>query len=349
MTNEDYMRFCFRLAEKGIADVAPNPMVGAIVVYQGEIIGQGYHEKYGRPHAEPNAINSVKNQALLKESTLYVNLEPCSHHGKMPPCVDLIIEKQIPQVVISNVDPNPQVAGRGIKKLEQAGVKVITGILPDEGWELNKRFFTYHTKKRPYILLKWAQSSDGFMDKIRENLSISPVIFSTSETQKLNHKIRAEETAILVGTNTILLDNPQLTNRLWEGKNPLRITFDCDNKIPLNARIFDESAQTLIFSKRTKKVNNFVNFVAVDFSKNILQQVMNELYTRKITSLIVEGGAQTLRSFMDENLWDEAKVEIAPFSLENGVRAPELNKNLLYKEEFIGENKLQYYKNVSVD
>jgi diaminohydroxyphosphoribosylaminopyrimidine deaminase/5-amino-6-(5-phosphoribosylamino)uracil reductase len=349
MTNEEYMRFCFRLAEKGIADVAPNPMVGAIVVHQDEIIGQGYHEKYGCPHAEPNAINSVKNQELLKESTLYVNLEPCSHYGKTPPCVDLIIEKKIPQVVISNVDPNPQVAGRGIKKLEQAGVKVISGVLADEGWELNKRFFTFQIKKRPYIFLKWAQSSDDFMDKIRENLSDSPVTFSTPETQQLNHKIRAEEAAILVGTNTVLLDNPQLTTRLWQGKNPLRITFDCDNRIPAGARILDESAPTLIFSNKTEKVNNFVTFVAIDFSKDILPQVMNELYARQITSLIVEGGAQTLRSFIENNLWDEAKVEIAPFSLKNGIAAPKLTENLLYNEELIGENKLRYFKNVSVD
>ncbi len=349
MTNEEYMRFCFRLAEKGIADVAPNPMVGAIIVHRDEIIGQGYHEKYGGPHAEPNAINSVKNQTLLKESTLYVNLEPCSHYGKTPPCVDLIIEKQIPQVVISNVDPNPKVSGHGIKKLQEAGIKVTTGILVEEGWELNKRFFTYYTQKRPYVLLKWAQSIDGFMDKVREDLSVPPVIFSTPETQKLNHKIRAEEAAILVGTNTVLLDNPQLTTRLWKGKDPLRISFDCDNKIPSDACIFDLSAETLIFSRKTKRVNNFISFVTIDFSKNVLQQVMDELYARKIISLIVEGGAQTLRSFIEENLWDEAKVEIAPFLLKNGVKAPELNKNLLYKEEFIGENKLQYYKNVSVD
>ncbi len=343
-TDEKYMHLCFQLARKAIGCTSPNPMVGAVIVHEDKIIGEGYHVCCGQAHAEANAIRSVKDKELLAKSTLYVNLEPCSHHGKTPPCAQLIIDNKIPHVIISNIDPFPKVSGRGIAMLQQAGVQVTTGIFEAEGRELNKRFFTFYEKHRPYIILKWAQSSDNFMDAERTELSNRPTIFSSQATQMLNHKLRAEEDAILVGTNTVLLDNPQLTTRMYEGKNPVRIILDREGRIPQDYKIYDGVADTLIFTKDAKENNDFANFVTIDFSENILQQVLDELYRRQITSLIVEGGSKVLHSFIAENLWDEAKVETAPFALGKGVKAPILNLDFLQKEEFIGENKIQYFK-----
>lgn len=341
------MQRCFELAAKGICYASPNPMVGAVIVYNDEIIGEGYHEKYGTAHAEPNAIRSVKNQDLLQNSTLYVNLEPCSHFGKTPPCASLIIEKKIPRVVICNVDPFPKVAGRGIKMMQEAGIEVVSGILEAEGRELNKRFFTFHEKKRPYILLKWAQSEDGFIDALRKDKTQTPYIFSSAESQRLNHKTRTEEAAILVGTNTVLMDNPQLTNRLCEGKNPLRVAIDRNGKIDSGYRIMDGSTPSLIFTETEKENLPGVEFVKIDFSKNIIDQILTELYKRNKLSLIVEGGSKLINSFIDANIWDEAKVEIAPVKLGEGTLAPVLKEQATHFE-FFDANKMLYYKNTSL-
>lgn len=339
------MRRCFELAQKGLGKVAPNPMVGAVVVHKGEIIGEGYHQLYGEAHAEPNAINSVKNQDLLKESTLYVNLEPCSHYGKTPPCSLLIIQKQIPRVVICNVDPYPEVAGRGIKMLQDKGVDVNWGILEAEGRELNKRFFTFHEKKRPYIFLKWAQSEDGFIDSDRTESSVPPIMFSTKETHELNHKMRAEEAAILVGTKTVLMDNPQLTNRMCEGENPTRIAIDRKGIISEEYRILNNAAPTLVFTEVEKQNSEHTQYFKINFKQDILPQIMNELYSQKLNSLIIEGGATVLASFINANLWDEAKVEVAPIILKKGVISPTINSGYLTETQNWNPNKILIYKN----
>ena len=284
MIEEKYMHRCLQLAAYGKSTVAPNPMVGAVVVCDGKIIGEGYHRVCGGSHAEVNAINAIKDVDLLKRSTLYVNLEPCSHYGKTPPCAELIIQKQIPCVVIGQQDPYPEVAGRGISLLRNAGVEVTTGVLEEECKDLNKSFLTFHQKHRPYIILKWAQSSDGFMDKFREiGDGQLPVKFSNDFTQVMVHKMRAEETAIMVGTRTEKLDKPQLNVRCWYGKDPVVI----------------------------KPLKN----------QTLLEQ-MQELYQQKIQSLIVEGGSQLLQGFIEVGLWDEIRVEIHPMKLCKGVKVP---------------------------
>ncbi|MDR1436535.1 MAG: bifunctional diaminohydroxyphosphoribosylaminopyrimidine deaminase/5-amino-6-(5-phosphoribosylamino)uracil reductase RibD [Candidatus Symbiothrix sp.] len=287
---EKYMSRCLQLAAYGSGRTAPNPMVGAVIVRNGKITGEGFHRRYGEFHAEVNAINAVKNPELLRESTLYVNLEPCSHQGKTPPCTGLIIRKQIPRVVVGMIDPFPEVAGKGINQLREAGIEVVTGVLEKECQRLNRRFITFHEKQRPYIILKWAQSSDGFIDRFRqEGGGQSPVQFSDSFRQIAVHKIRAEETAIMVGSRTERLDRPQLNVRFWYGKNPRII----------------------------KPVTG----------KSLTEQ-LHELYTQKILSLLVEGGSQLLQSFIDEQLWDEAQVEIHPMKLQEGVKIPELSGTL---------------------
>jgi diaminohydroxyphosphoribosylaminopyrimidine deaminase/5-amino-6-(5-phosphoribosylamino)uracil reductase len=288
---EKYMHRCLQLAACGQGFTAPNPMVGAVIVHNNKIIGEGFHRKYGGPHAEVNAIASVKNEQLLKESTLYVNLEPCSHYGKTPPCSELIIRKQIPKVIIGQIDPFPEVAGNGIKKLKEAGIEVVCGIREEECKALNKKYLLFIEQRRPYIILKWAQSADGFMDKFREkNDSRKPVQFSNSFTQMLVHKLRAENAAIMIGTKTKLLDNPALNVRFWKGNDPEKVIAD---------------------------------------SSKTLQNQLDELYERNIQSLIVEGGSKLLHSFLEEDLWDEAHIEIASVCLSEGVRAPILPKGIL--------------------
>lgn len=342
-TDEIYMQRCFQLAGQALGNTAPNPMVGAVIVHNGQIIGEGYHQKYGQLHAEPNAIHSVKDQSLLPQSTLYVNLEPCSHYGKTPPCAALIIEKKIPRVVVANVDPYLKVSGRGIRMMQDAGIEVTLDVLKTEGRLLNKRFFTFQEKQRPFIFLKWAQSADGFIDSVRTDKSTAATVFSTAETQKLNHKMRAEEAAILVGTQTVLLDNPQLTNRLWPGKNPVRIAVDREGKISDDYNIMDGLVETLIFTEKNKTNKPFVTFVQVDFSQKVIPQIMHELYGRNINSLIVEGGTKLLQSFIDEGMWDEANVEVAPVELKTGIACPTINDQYLKKEVFFGPNKMMHY------
>jgi diaminohydroxyphosphoribosylaminopyrimidine deaminase/5-amino-6-(5-phosphoribosylamino)uracil reductase len=309
LIEEKYMSRCLQLAAYGRGFTAPNPMVGAVVVHQGKIIGEGFHRKYGSSHAEVNAIASVKEEQLLSEATLYVNLEPCSHHGKTPPCTDLIIRKHIPGVVVGQTDPFPEVAGKGIKRLREAGVKVVCGILEEECCALNKNYLTFITKRRPYIILKWAQSADGFMDRHREEGDgRKPVKFSGRLTQMLVHKLRAEEAAIMIGKRTQMLDKPALNVRLWDGNNPGKIVAD---------------------SSRT------------------LQNRLLELYEKNIQSLIVEGGSKLLHAFLSEDLWDEAQIEIAQVVLNGGVRAPVLSNGILQNVRKCENSTIFLYRKVS--
>ena len=339
------MKHCLDLAVKGLGQVAPNPMVGCVIVCEGEIIGEGYHEQYGQAHAEVNAINSVINKELLKKATLYVNLEPCSHFGKTPPCADLIIENKIPCVVIGSIDTNSLVSGKGSEKLAKAGIDVKVGILEDDCKKLNKRFFTYHEKSRPYIILKWAQTADGFIDvKRNEENTSKPIQISNSDSKKLLHLWRSQEQAIIIGTNTALLDNPQLTVREVKGKNPLRITIDKWLRIPKQFNLFDKTTPTLIFTSVNEPSQTNLEFIKIDFEKPIIPQVLEELYKRNIQSLLVEGGELLLKSFIDEGYWDSARVFISDKELGKGVAAPVMNQMPVIKENISGDKLLFYVK-----
>ena len=323
--DEKYIARCIQLAKNACCNAAPNPMVGAVIVHNGIIIGEGYHIRCGEPHAEVNAIRSVKNESLLKEATIYVSLEPCSHYGKTPPCADLIIEKGIPEVVIGCMDPFSMVAGRGIEKLRKAGIKVTVGVLEKECQQLIRRFITFNTQKRPYITLKWAESADGFIDKNREGGS--PVLLSTPLTSMVVHKRRAEHDAILVGRKTALLDNPSLTTRNWFGKGPIRLVIDKDLTLPKDLCLFDGKIRTIIFTQKAPAENHpSEEYIRLDFTQNILPQIMEVLYNLKVQSLLVEGGSILLQSFIDEDLWDEAYIETSPIYLNEGIRAPKIDE-----------------------
>lgn len=323
--DEKYIARCIQLARNGLCNTAPNPMVGAVIVYNDKIIGEGYHVRCGEAHAEVNAIHAVKDEKLLKESTIYVSLEPCSHYGKTPPCSDLIISKEIPRVVIGCMDPFSLVAGRGIEKLRKAGIQVTVGVLEEECRQLIHRFITYHTQKRPTVLLKWAQSADGFIDKKRTEGN--PIILSTPLTSMLVHKKRAEHEAILVGRKTAMLDNPSLTTRHWQGKNPIRLVIDKDLELPNNLHVFDDTVATIVFTRKQPTASyQQTEFVTLDFTQNIVPQIMETLYEKKIQSLIVEGGSILLQSFIDSGIWDEACIEISPTFLMTGVKAPHIQE-----------------------
>jgi diaminohydroxyphosphoribosylaminopyrimidine deaminase/5-amino-6-(5-phosphoribosylamino)uracil reductase len=333
------MQRCLSLAIKGLGSVAPNPMVGCVIVLNNEIIGEGYHELYGGAHAEVNAINSVQNKELLKEATVYVSLEPCNHHGKTPPCSDLLVHHKVKKVVIGCTDSYEKVAGKGIEKLQSAGIEVIIGILENECRALNKRFFTFHEKKRPYIFLKWAQTQDGFISRNKEDIQNNNWI-SGEESKTLVHQWRSEECAILIGYNTALIDNPQLTTRLAKGKNPLRLIIDTQLKLPANLHIFDNSTPTIIFNSLENKKTENTEWVKALSTKEIL----DFLYQRNITSLIVEGGAKTLQNFIQNNSWDEALVFVANLQFNKGIKAPTFPKSKM-NEIFIGKDKLLTFIN----
>lgn len=318
--DEKYIRRCIQLARNGMCNAAPNPMVGAVIVHNDRIIGEGYHARCGEGHAEVNAIRSVKDESLLQESTIYVSLEPCSHYGKTPPCADLIIRKGIPRVVVGCVDPFSLVSGRGIQKLKDAGIDVKVGVLEAECRQLIKRFVTFNTQQRPYITLKWAESADGFIDINREEGQ--PVVLSTPITSMYVHKQRAEHHAILVGRRTALLDNPSLTTRNWYGKNPVRLVIDKELTLPTSLKLFDGSAPTWIFTAQDKASTSQVIYFKLDFSRSILPQILQKLYENKLQALLVEGGSQLLQSFIDEGLWDEIYTEHSAKVLENGVKGP---------------------------
>lgn len=342
--HEDYIARCIELAKNGFGTTYPNPMVGSVIVYNGEIIGEGWHQKAGEPHAEVNAIRSVKDPSLLDKATIYVSLEPCSHFGKTPPCCDLIIKNKIPNVVIGTVDSNIKVAGNGIKRLQEAGSNVIVGILEKDCYELNQRFFTFHEKKRPYIILKWAETQDGFIAPLQKEEQ-KPVWITNINSRQLVHKWRTEEQAILVGTQTVIDDNPQLNARDWEGNNPIRVVIDQNHRIPKTAHVFDNQTKTIVFSnkKSTPSLENTILEV-IDFQQNIVQQIVDKLFQHQIQSVIIEGGAQTLQTFIDANLWDEARVFIGNCTFEKGVKAPVLNTSPLKKEK-IGTDELLIIRN----
>lgn len=330
-TDEKYIRRCIELASNGLCNAAPNPMVGAVIVHNGKIIGEGYHARCGEGHAEVNAIRSVKDETLLKEATIYVSLEPCSHYGKTPPCADLIISKGIPRVVVGCIDPFSQVSGRGIRKLREAGIDVTVGILEEECKNLIRRFVTFNTLERPYITLKWAESADGYIDINRENGS--PVVLSTPVTSMYVHKQRAEHKAILVGRNTALLDNPSLTTRNWYGKNPLRLVIDRNLTLPAELKLFDHSTPTVVFTEKQRNSEDNLEYVTLDFSKDILPQICTVLYERKIQSLLVEGGTALLQSFIDSELWDDIFVEHSAKVLYEGVKSPVIPKGAIMQSE----------------
>ena len=315
------MQRCIQLARCGEAGAPPNPMVGAVIVCDGRIIGEGFHRRCGGPHAEVNAINSVKEKSLLSQSTIYVSLEPCAHYGKTPPCADLIIETGIKRVVIGCTDPFAKVNGLGIKKLQEAGCEVVVGVMEEECRELNRRFFTFHQKHRPWITLKWAQSEDGFIGKKDER-----VLFSNAITQTLVHRMRARHQAILVGTNTALQDNPTLTTRYWPGPNPLRLTIDRHNILPPTLHLKDDSTPTIIYQKES------------------IEEILTDLYNRGIQSLLVEGGAKLLQDFIDKGLWDETRIETTPIFLNDGVKAPVLKDEQLQRAYNIGRQIIQLYR-----
>jgi diaminohydroxyphosphoribosylaminopyrimidine deaminase / 5-amino-6-(5-phosphoribosylamino)uracil reductase len=323
VNHQTFMRRCLQLAQQGLGRVAPNPLVGALLVHNNKIIAEGYHAQYGGPHAEVNALKNVTDADILANSTLYVSLEPCSHHGKTPPCANLILEKGIKNVVVACTDPNPMVAGKGIKLLQDAGVNVVTGILEQDALAINRRFITYQTKKRPYIILKWAQTVDGYIDKPHTPGS-TPVSIQVSSLQshRLVHLWRSHEQAILVGKNTVINDNPALTVRLVDGQNPLRVVIDTNATLSGNLKIFDNEAPTLVINKRQAKVALGTEWVQVDESTDLLTGLMDILHQRNIGSVLVEGGADTLNRFIAQGLWDEARIFTAPMHFKEGVKAP---------------------------
>jgi diaminohydroxyphosphoribosylaminopyrimidine deaminase / 5-amino-6-(5-phosphoribosylamino)uracil reductase len=330
--NEKYIQRCIELAKNGFPMAMPNPSVGAVIVYNDIIIGEGYTSAYGGFHAEVNAIQAVKDKSLLQKATIYVSLEPCSHHGKTPPCCDLITENKIPNVVIGTLDTNKKVAGTGIKKLIEAGRNVTVGILENECRAINKRFFTFHEKKRPYIILKWAETQNGYIAPLVKDKK-EPVWITNHYSRQLVHKWRSEEQAILVGTQTVLDDNPTLNVRDWEGKNPIRIVLDQNNRISKESHIFDNQSKTIVLSK-----------TEIDFSENIALQIADFLFKNNIQSVIIEGGRQTLQTFIDENLWDEARVFKGTVFFENGIKAPIL-KSKQKEKKFILNDELLIFKN----
>lgn len=347
-THEIYIKRCLELAKNGLPTAMPNPSVGAVIVFENKIIGEGYTSKYGSNHAEVNAINAVKDKLLLCKSTIYVSLEPCSHFGKTPPCADLIIKNKIPNVVIGTLDSNEKVSGNGIKKLIEAGINVTIGILEDECKASNKRFFTFHEKKRPYIILKWAESQDGF---IAPNVTLKqaksdkkPIWISNEVSRQLVHKWRSEEQAILVGTKTVLADNPKLDVRDWKGKNPVRIILDRTGKISSNYNVKDEKINTIIITEQEKfQSSDYLHYEKCIFDNQLITSVCKILYKNNIQSVIIEGGTKTIQSFIDANIWDEARVFKSEIVFENGTKAPKINYKNAVKQTIIDDELLTIY------
>ncbi len=348
------MHRCLQLALLGQGNVAPNPMVGAVLVYHDRIIGEGYHHQYGGPHAEVHCINSVKpeEEHLIPQSAIYVSLEPCAHYGKTPPCADLIIDKRIPKVVVGCRDPFSEVNGKGIEKLQAAGIEVTVNILENECRNINKRFFTFHTKNRPYIILKWAQTGDG-------KIAAAPtpgkqrLLISNSFTNRIVHKWRSEEMAILVGTRTALYDDPELTTRLWPGKNPIRLVIDKDLKLPSSLKIFNSQSPVIVFNfqqhdmkERSVASLKDINYYRVSEDANMVHQILNALHSLHIQSVIVEGGAILLQSFIDSNLWDEARIICnEQLIVGEGIAAPALRNQVLQQSENFLSDTIKTYRN----
>ena len=347
--HEKYIKRCIELAQNGLGNTYPNPMVGSVIVRKGEIIGEGWHQKAGEAHAEVNAINSVDDEEILKRSTIYVSLEPCSHFGKTPPCSDLIIAKGIKKVVIGTMDPFAKVAGRGIKKLLEAGCEVNVGVLEEECLELNKRFFTYHKKQRPYIILKWAQTQDEFIAPELKDGN-RPVWITNKYSGQLVHKWRSEEASILVGTKTVQKDNPSLNVRKWTGNDPVRIIIDKDIKTPEDFSVLDGSAKTIILCQQKPKSAEIENliFEEIEFSDNISEEICEILYKHELQSVIIEGGSRTLQQFIDSSLWDEARIFTGKAEFQAGTKAPDISGKLISETKVSGDN-LKIYKNDQSD
>lgn len=341
MSNEIYMQRCIDLALKGLRDVAPNPMVGCVIVHKDVIIGEGFHEEFGKAHAEVNAINRVEDKEKLKKSKLYVSLEPCAHTGKTKPCVDLIIKHDIPEVIVGIKDPNPKVSGKGIEKLKKAGVKVTVGVLEDICLEVNRRFFTFHQKQRPYVILKWAQTIDGYLDKVRYDKEQKVNWISAPETQTIVHKWRSEEQSILVGRNTIINDNPSLTVREYGGKNPTRIVIDSQLQISGSLKIYSEEAPTLVFNRLKNEKTNNIEYIKIDETST--KNILDELYRRQIQSVFVEGGSRTIQYFIIDNAWDEARVIVGNKKFHEGYKAPVLNRIPVNSLSF-GKDMIHFFK-----
>ncbi len=341
------MQRCIELALLGSGNVAPNPMVGAVLVYENRIIGEGWHKKYGGPHAEVNCLDSVSETdiPLIAGSTLYVSLEPCAHFGKTPPCADLIIKNKIHKVVIGSRDPFTEVNGKGIEKLKNAGIEVMNGVLENECIELNKRFFVFHTQQRPYIILKWAQTADG---KIAGNTN-ERLLISNEYANRLVHQWRSEEAAILIGTNTALLDDPSLTNRLWKGNDPVRMVLDKELRLPLHLKLFDRLQKTIVFNFIKQEENTNIIYHKINRQENIIQQIRDASYRLGLQSILVEGGAQLLRSFIDAGVWDEARIICnEELTITNGLNAPSPGRQPERNEKLVSDT-IFYYTNKPVN
>lgn len=344
MLHETYIKRCIELGKNGLGTTRPNPMVGCVIVYKNTIIGKGFTSAYGDSHAEVNAIQSVKDKSLLNQSTLYVTLEPCSHYGKTPPCSNLIIEHKIPNVVIGTIDTHSKVAGKGIAILKASGCNVRVGVLEGECKQHHKRFFTFHNKKRPYVILKWAETNDGFIAPSSKNEN-KPVWITNPYSRQLVHKWRAEEQAILIGTNTVKEDDPSLTTRNWKGNNPVRIVIDRQNKLSKTLKVFESLAATIVISDNNQKsevgspVGKNLNFEFIDWNlkDKIAKQICNVLFKNTINSVIIEGGRKTLQTFIDEGIWDEARVFTGNIQFKEGVEAPKLNGKLISTEKIIDD------------
>lgn len=336
--DELYIQRAFDLALLGLGSVSPNPLVGCVIVYNDKVIGEGWHKKYGEAHAEVNAINSVADKSLLPQSTVYVSLEPCAHFGKTPPCSDLLVRYGVKRVVISNIDTNPLVGGKGIKKLEDSGIEVTTGVMEREGLEINKRFFTGLKKKRPYIILKWAETADGFV--ARKNYDSKWISNETS--RKLVHKWRAEEDAIMVGTNTAHHDDPQLNVRDWSGRNPVRVVIDRSLRLSKSLKLFDGTQTTLCYNLLSDQESEGLRYVKL-LANNFFEALFLNLFEQGLRSVIVEGGAQLLNLLIEKGMWDEARVFVSQIKFEEGIDAPRITG--LVAEELIDTDKLLIYKN----
>lgn len=347
-TDKIFMERCFQLAQMGAGNVSPNPMVGAVVTVKGKIIGEGYHKKYGFAHAEVNAINSVANKELLQQATIYVSLEPCSHFGKTPPCANLLIEHKIKRCVISNLDPNPKVAGRGIKMLQDAGIEVAYGLEEAQGRFINRRFFCYQEKKRPYIILKIAQSIDGYMDinDTKSMMARQKYWITNDAMLMLVHKMRVENDAFMVGANTVINDDCQLNNRYYDGKAPVRLVYDRNLSIPTTKRFFDNTQQTLIFNNVKKQtISQKIDYIHIDNESPYLEEITAHLYEMGVSSLVVEGGRKTLLAFLQRNLWDEAIVLTGAQMFNGGIKKPAIDTQLKASTRWVSNNRLDTYYN----
>ncbi|NLR61322.1 bifunctional diaminohydroxyphosphoribosylaminopyrimidine deaminase/5-amino-6-(5-phosphoribosylamino)uracil reductase RibD [Chitinophaga polysaccharea] len=342
--DEFFMQRCLELAAMGAGRVAPNPMVGAVLVHQGRIIGEGYHQQYGQAHAEVNCVHSVAevDRTLIPRATMYVSLEPCAHHGKTPPCADLIVSQGIPSVVIGCVDTFSAVAGKGIDKLKKAGVTVKTGVLEKACRAINRRFFTFHEQQRPYIVLKWAQTSNGLV----AGADGAPVKISNQYSNRLVHKWRSEEMGILVGTRTAMIDNPRLNNRLWTGKDPVRLVIDRELKIPRTHHLWDGSIPTIFVTAAAADTHGLTETMQVDFRESLLPQLLQQLHQRQLQSILVEGGPYILQQFIDAGLWDEARIITGAHSLPQGLAAPVLTRGMRQQTLLLAGDRIDFYRYV---